>query len=270
MNIDKKRRINIISNRNFESKKTTSKLIELLTMRGFHASEKYDPRAELNICVGGDGSFLRAVHSHNFPKIPFIGINTGNLGFFQEIQTFEIEKFINKYMDNDYVVEEIFLLDTKVCTKEKCYFLKSVNEIVVKTIKSKVIHLDLFIDENHLESFSGDALIISTPAGSTAYNFSSHGSIIYPTLKTMQITPLSPISSKSYRSLPNSVIVPGDLKIKIKPRKTYKNSTLVVNDGVEFRYNNIDSIEFLISDKKIYKLNFNRDMYWNNLKDKFL
>lgn len=266
----KNRKINIISNRNIESRKTTAKLKELLSQRGFQASEKYDEDAELNICVGGDGSFLKAVHRYKFPKIPFIGINTGNLGFFQEIKTFEIQEFINKYIDGKYTIEEIFLLKTKVCTKEKCYYLKSINEIVVKTIKSKVIHLDLFIDENHLETFSGDALIISTPVGSTAYNYSSHGSIIYPTLKTMQITPLSPINSKAYRSLPNSVVVPGDIKVKIKPRNTYRNSTLVVNDGVEFRYKNIDYIECLMSNKKIYKLNFDKDMYWNNLKDKFL
>lgn len=264
------RKINIISNKNTESKKTTFQLKESLIERGFSVSEKYNNDAELNICVGGDGSFLRAVHKNKFPGIPFIGINTGHLGFFQEIKPFEIEEFINKYINKDYIVEEMLLLDTKVCTKDKCYYLKSINEIVVKGVKSKVIHLDLSIDENHLEKFSGDGLIISTPAGSTAYNYSSKGSIIYPSLKTMQITPLSPIISKAYRSLPNSVVVPGDLTVNVKPSNNYINSTLVVNDGMEFRYNNISHIEFQISDKKIYKLNFDKDMYWNNLKDKFL
>ena len=47
--------------------------------------KNYDANAELNICIGGDGAFLRAVHSNNFPNIPFVGINTGHLGFFQEI-----------------------------------------------------------------------------------------------------------------------------------------------------------------------------------------
>ena len=86
----------------------------------------------------------------------------------------------------------------------------------------------------------------------------------------MQITPLSPISSKVYRSLPNSAVIPGDLVITIKPEYRYANSTLLVNDGMEFKYDNINVINLQISDKKIYKLNFNKDMYWNNLRSKFL
>ena len=86
----------------------------------------------------------------------------------------------------------------------------------------------------------------------------------------MQITPLSPISSKAYRSLPNSAVVPGDLIITLKPEIRYSNSILIVNDGVELKYDNIEYIDLKMSDKKIYKLNFDKNMYWNNLKSKFL
>ncbi len=262
--------INIISNRNYESKKTSLELNEKLTDRGFIVKERYDYNAELNICVGGDGSFLRAVHKNRFPKVPFVGINTGHLGFFQEISPDNIDEFIEKYMNKEYIVDEILLVDAEVCTKEKCYYLSGVNEIVVKGARSKVIHLDVSIDDNHLEKFCGDGIIISTPSGSTAYNFSVGGSIIYPTLNTLQIAPLAPISSKAYRSLGNSVVVPGESTIKLKLENRYTNSTLIVNDGVEFKYDNIDHINFKISDKKIYKLIFNKDMYWSNLRSKFL
>jgi NAD+ kinase len=113
-------------------------------------------------------------------------------------------------------------------------------------------------------------MIISTPFGSTAYNFSAGGGIIYPTLSTMQITPLAPISSKAYRSLLNSIVVPGDSIINLKLENRYTNSTLIVNDGAELKYNDIDHINFKISDKKINKMLFNKNMYWNNLKSKFL
>lgn len=268
--LKKSRKINLISNKNFESRKTSMQLIEKLSQRGFIVSEKYDNNAELNITVGGDGAFLRAVHRNKFPKIPFVGINTGHLGFFQEILPENIDDFINKYIQEDYEVEEISLVESKIVTNKRVYTLTSVNEIVVKGIKSKVIHLDLSIDGNHLEKFSGDGIIISTPVGSTAYNFSSGGAIIYPSLETLQITPLSPISSKAFRSLPNSAIVPGNLTITITPEKRYTNSTLIVNDGVEFKYDDIKYIDFKMSDKKIYKLNFDKNMYWNNLKSKFL
>lgn len=262
--------INIISNNNFQSKKTSEILSKKLKSMSFNISEKYCEGAELNICVGGDGAFLRAVHRNKFPTIPFVGINTGHLGFFQEILPENIDEFIHKYINNDFVVEEISLVNAEICTKNKYFFLTGINEIVIKGTKSKVVHLDIFLDSNHLEKFSGDGVIISTPVGSTAYNFSSGGSIVYPNLKTLQLTPLSPISSKAYRSLPNSAIIPGDIVISIKPEFKYENSILVINDGVEFIYNNIENIDLKLSNKVIRKLNFDKNMYWNNLKSKFL
>lgn len=270
MSNHKDRIINLISNNNFESRKTSLNLVEKFTQRGFLISEKYNDRAELNICVGGDGAFLRAVHRNRFPTIPFIGINTGHLGFFQEIHPEHVDEFIDRYINKDYIVEEISLVNAEITTRRNTYYLTGVNEIVIKGIKSKVVHLEVFIDGNHLERFSGDGIIISTPAGSTAYNFSAGGSIIYPSLNTLQITPLSPISSKAYRSLPNSAVIPGELIISVKPEYRYENSILMVNDGMEFKYDNITNINLRVSDKKIYKLNFSKDMYWNNLKSKFL
>lgn len=262
--------INIISNRNYESRKTKIKLIDKLEDKGFTVSETYDPDAELNICIGGDGAFLRAIHRNKFPTVPFVGINTGHLGFFQEISPSNIDDFVEKYINKEYTVEEISLVDAEVCTKQRCFNLTGINEIVIKGIKSKVVHLTMHIDNNHLQKFSGDGIIVSTPAGSTAYNFSSGGSIVYPSMKTLQITPLSPISSKAFRSLPTSAIVPGDLVISIRPEYRYENSILLVNDGMEFRYDNILNIDLKMSDKKVYKLNFSKNIYWENLKSKFL
>jgi len=262
--------INIISNYNAESKKIAVLLSERLKKAGFYVPEGYNPKAELNVCIGGDGAFLRAIHRNNFPDIPFVGINTGHLGFFQEILPRNIDEFIENYMKTNFTIEEISLVDADICTRDKCFSLTAVNEIVVKGTKSKVVHLDVFIDGNHLEKFSGDGVIVSTPVGSTAYNFSSGGSIIYPTLRTLQLTPLSPISSKAYRSLPNSAVVPGDIIISIKPELRYENSVLVINDGVEFKYSNIEEINLKLSDRSIKKINFDKNMYWNNLKSKFL
>ncbi len=267
---NEKRIINIISNRNYESRKTKIILVDKLEEMGFVVSEEYVPNAELNICIGGDGAFLRAIHRNKFPETPFVGINTGHLGFFQEVSPSNIDEFLYKYINNEYMIEEIYLVEAEVCTKNKCFTLTGINEIVIKGIKSKVIHLTMYIDGNHLQKFSGDGIIISTPAGSTAYNFSSGGSIVYPSIGCLQITPLSPISSKAFRSLPTSAIIPGDFNITIKPEFRYENSILIVNDGVEFRYDNIIDVNVKLSDKKIYKLGLSKNSYWDNLKSKFL
>lgn len=267
---NEKRIINIITNKNYESKKTKIRLIDKLTEKGFETSEQYHQNAELNICIGGDGSFLRAIHKNKFPQVPFVGINTGHLGFFQELSPERIEEFIERYVIKDYITEKIFLVEAQVCTKKKCYILTGINEILIKGIKSKVVHLAVYIDGNYLQKFSGDGLIISTPAGSTAHNFSSGGSIIYPSIKSLQITPLSPINSKVFRSLHTSAVVPGDLTILVKPEYRYENSILIVNDGMEFRYDEIIEIKLKLSDNIINKLSFNRESYWDNLRSKFL
>lgn len=268
--MSKNKLINIISNKNYESRKTKKDLIYKLRKNGYNTSEKYDKDAVLNICIGGDGAFLRAVHRNAFPEIPFVGINTGHLGFFQELQPNEIDKFISMYSTNSYTIEKVCMVDAKVCTKDKCYYLTGINEIVIKGVRSKVIHIEMYIDDNHLQRFSGDGLIVSTPSGSTAYNFSAGGSIVYPSISSLQITPLAPINSSAYRSLPNSIIVSGESTIKIKPELRYENSILVVNDGMEFKYDNIEEVQLTMSDKHVNKLTFNKDSYWNNLKSKFL
>lgn len=262
--------INIISNYNRPSKETSKLLREKFEEKGFKVPEKYDNKAELNICVGGDGAFLRAVHRFKFPRIPFIGVNTGHLGFFQEIVPSEVDDFIDNYVNHRYSIEEIFLIKARIKTNNKTFTLHGVNEIVIRGIRSKVVHLKVFIQNNHLENFCGDGLIISTPVGSTGYNFSGGGSVVYPSLKTLQLTPLAPINSKAYRSLGNSAIIPGDINITIKPEYRYENSILLIVDGVEYKYNDIRRIDFSMPTRTISRLNFNEDMYWTNLKSKFL
>lgn len=270
MSVKKDRIINIISNKNYQSRTTASLLSKKLKSKGFTIKDSYSTNAELNICIGGDGAFLRAVHRNKFPNIPYVGINTGHLGFFQEISPKDIDEFISKYIKKDYEIEKILLVEAKIHTHDSSFLLTGVNEIAIKGIRSKVVHLKVYIDGNHLQNFSGDGIIISTPVGSTAYNFSSGGSIVYPSLRTLQITPLSPINSEAYRSLPNSAIIPGDINISIKPEFKYENSILLINDGIEFRYDNITNIDLKLSDKYVNRIIFDKDIYWNNLKSKFL
>lgn len=262
--------INIISNRNYESRRIKEKVKDRFAEKGFVTTEDYDRNAKLNVCIGGDGAFLRAVHRNKFSQIPFVGINTGHLGFFQEISTSKINEFINDYVSGKFEIEKVCLVQADIVTKRKSFRLTAVNEIVVKAVRSKVIHLDILIDNNHLQKFCGDGIIISTPSGSTAYNFSAGGSIVYPTLEALQITPLSPINSKAYRSLSNSMVLAGNQKVTIKPELRYSNLTLIVNDGMEFSYDNIEKIDLCMSDRSINMLKFSEYSYWDNLKSKFL
>jgi len=262
--------INIIYNNNPPSIYTYNKLKEKLSDKGYIITDEYDKNSMLNICIGGDGAFLRTVHDYNFPKIPFVGINTGHLGFFQQVDRDGLDDFVDNFHEGKYTIESLYLVEAIVCTRTSCIELIGVNEIVVKGIESKVIHLDISINDNYLERFSGDGVIISTPIGSTAYNFSTGGSIVYPTLGVLQLTPLAPINSKVYRSLTTSVIVPHNMKIQLHPEYRDENSILIVLDGEQHKYDNITEINFQISKMKINVLNIGNHNFWSNIREKFL
>ena len=128
--------------------------------------------------------------------------------------------------------------------------------------------LGVYVDNELLENFTGDGLLISTSTGSTAYNMSFGGSIIYNTLKTLSITPIAPLNNRVYRSLVNSVIVPSDKIISLVP-KDNKNVFFMI-DGVNKRIENVIKIETKISKKSIKCLRMNDFHFIKVVNDKLL
>lgn len=246
------------------------KLRKLLSQYSYRVTTEFDPRAVLTVCIGGDGAFLRAVHKTAFPTVPFVGVNTGHLGFFQEIRKSELESFVQNFHHGRYTVEDIHLMECHVETREKTFHLHALNEFVVRNQTSQVIHLQVDIAGKHLQNFSGDGLIISSSAGSTAYNYSAGGAILYPSLNGYQLTPLAPINTKAYRSLYNSIVIPNDTIMDIIPERRYQSTMLVIADGMELRFKQVQKLTFDIADRYIRRLVFNKNYYWANLKDKFL
>ena len=262
--------INVVSNTNFETRKVKSELIEKLNERGYKVAKGFDHEAELTISIGGDGAFLKAVHNNRFPKMPIVGVNTGTLGFLQEINPDGLDEFLDLYEKGEYETEDTCMVRADIFTKNKKFTLHAVNEIVLKGRNSKIIQMDVLIDNNHLQSFAGDGMMVSTPLGSTAYNFSLGGAIIYSNLHSLQLTPIAPLNSKAYRSLYSSLVVPGNIKIVLKPTQRYKNHSLIVVDGQEKEYWDLVKVELTMSNRWIKRILFKKDFYWHNLKDKFL
>ncbi|SHH00740.1 NAD(+)/NADH kinase [Tepidibacter thalassicus] len=265
-----KRIINITCNEYKKSQKTAELLKSKLESLGFKIPDKFDFNAELIICIGGDGSFLRTIHEYDFPEIPIIGINTGHLGFFQEIHPYEIDNFINSYINNNYYIQEINPIETSICTRSNCIESLAINEVVIKGDVSRTIHLNISVNNNFIEKFSGDGIIVSTPTGSTAYNYSAGGSIVDPNLKLLQITPLAPINTNAYRSFTSSIILSHDSIVNVSPEYRFENSILIVNDGVEHKYNEIVKIIVKSSELKLKLLRLKNYEFWSKVSEKFL
>ncbi len=262
--------VQISSNASFETRKTVYNLTEVLQSRGFTVVREFSNEVSLIICVGGDGSFIKAVHKTRFPDVPFVGVNTGHLGFFQEVSPDELESFVDSYLAGNYQIEDIMLVGAEVFTRSRSYYLTAINEIVLKAQHSRPIHMNVFVNRNHVERFSGDGMIVSTPSGSTAYNHSCGGSIVHFGVEALQITPIAPMNSSVYRCLTNPVLVPSSYVISLVPERRYANSNLILLDGQELSYRDLKRINLRVSNKTIKRLILSKDYYWGNLKDKFL
>lgn len=257
--------INVFRNKSRFSKNVFYKTKDILEDYGFEVSNSFNEDAILNLVIGGDGTFLKAVHDSNFTSIPFIGINTGHLGFYQEVEVDGIESFVKAFKDGNYQIENLTILQSFVNKKR----MDSLNEVVVKSNKNQIVRLKVFIDGNFVENFQGDGLIIATPHGSTAYNLSCGGSILHQSLKGFSLTPIAPIFSNMNNAIISPVVLPEDATVDILVSKRDNYHTVFIFDGKEFSTKDY-KISINVSNKTIKKLILDKNHYWTNIKNKLL
>lgn len=224
---------------------------------------------DLAIAVGGDGSFLRMVKDCSFDEdVYYVGVNTGTLGFAQDIYPSDMSSFLQKLSEDDYKIEEVGTLKTEIQTKDDAYEIYSLNEIIIRDPDLKKLQAKVLVNEELLGRFIGDGLLIATSFGSTAHNLSYNGSIVYNELHTLQVTPMGPIGSDVYRSLRNSVIMSENRKITIMPSD--ENRTILTTvDGENKMFENINRINASV-DKKIKCLKMTNYDYTKKINEKLL
>ena len=158
-----------------------------------HEGLKGDDYTDFLFSIGGDGTLLKAVTYIKDSDIPILGINTGRLGFISSISADQIEDAVNDIIKNRYTINERTLLELKTNNnlfKETNFAL---NEVAVsKKDTSSMIRVDAFVDNDLLNTYWADGLVISTPTGSTGYSLSCGGPIIMPGTNNIIITPNAP------------------------------------------------------------------------------
>jgi len=273
----KERIIGIIEFGRGDSDRIASMLMEKLSMAGFSPMRDSVEGAELIIVIGGDGSFLRTLQKYDFPEIPFVGVNTGRLGFFQELFENDIDGFIDTYLKGQYQKQCYRTVTGSVEYKDGRISLRALNEFAIKVADSRLAHLDIYIGENFIEKFYGDGIVIATPAGSTAYNYALGGSIVDPRIDLIQVTPIAPVNTTAYRSFTSGLILPPGLPVRILPdpdfvldESDFKRETLIMMDGNELRLSGVRRIEAELSEKNVTILRFNNYEFWTTVKQKLL
>src|SRR6202162_2488464 len=165
----------------------------LVGQSGHTLSELYQ-RVDIFVALGGDGTLLRLVRDLRGKMKPVMGINFGSLGFLTCFGGPEFAVAARSLAMGDYRVDERTLLEASIERKGKTIYSQiGLNDVVVtRGERSRLVRLNLFIDQTHLTEYNADGLIIATSTGSTAYSLSAGGPIVMPNSGVFVVTPICP------------------------------------------------------------------------------
>jgi NAD+ kinase len=145
------------------------------------------------VVVGGDGTILRAAELARESATPVLGINLGHVGFLAEADPEDVERTIAAIVDRQYRAEERLTVDVDVYRdNELVASTWALNEASVeKAARERMLEVVVEIDGRPLSRWGCDGVVCSTPTGSTAYNFSAGGPIVWPEVEALLLVPIS-------------------------------------------------------------------------------
>jgi NAD+ kinase len=145
------------------------------------------------VCLGGDGTILKAAEIMRGGSAPLLGVNMGHVGFLAELEVEDLETVVARVIAKDYAVDERLTLDVTVELDGKTVFETwALNEASVeKMSRERMIEVVIAVDDRPISTFGCDGVLLSTPTGSTAYSFSAGGPVVWPTVEALIMVPLS-------------------------------------------------------------------------------
>jgi len=275
--------VGIIFKHDFQpAKKECKRLRDWFTQRGITVyTEEMASRAHVTQCLeegttipdtvdlvvvlGGDGTLLGAARKVGRYGLPILGVNLGGLGFLTEIPLEMLYKDIEKVITGQVTVEPRLMLQASVLRngEEKCRF-SVLNDVVInKGALARIIDLRVSIDGHFLTTFRSDGLIISTPTGSTSYNLSAGGPILYPDLEALILTPISPFTLTQ-----RPIIVPDTSVIEVQMGKHNEEVILTFDGQVGFDLMAHDRVIISKSEKKLKLIKSPDQDYYDILRTK--
>lgn len=207
-----------------QAKATASELREWLTARGIDASARpfsadeitSDGRlttdADLIVVLGGDGTMISAARLIGAQKTLVLGINYGSLGYLTDFRIEEMFPALESIIAGEYELDRRVMLEIEHWRgEEKLASGRVLNDVVVnKSALARIIEIDVRLNDLFVNTFRADGLIVSTPTGSTAYNLSAGGPIIYPSMNAVVLTPICPFTLTN-----RPIVVPDAAEIEL-------------------------------------------------------
>jgi NAD+ kinase len=221
------------------------------------------------IVLGGDGTMLGAARRVGKHGIPILGVNLGGLGFLTGMSLKSMYPCIEMMLNDNLEIENRLILETRVLRdniEEVCRF-QTLNDVVInKGALARIIDLEAYINDEFLTTFRADGLIISTPTGSTGYNLSAGGPILYPTMSNIILTPICPFTLTN-----RPIILPDSMIVSIVMGKESEEKVSLTFDGqVGFELLHGDKVVIQKSESRIKIFKSPHQTYFEILRTKLM
>lgn len=213
----------VVKPNNAEALKTSKELWDWLTARGItvksepyvgnHEEGEFDLDADLIVVLGGDGTMISTARLIGDAAILVLGINYGSLGYLTEFRIEEMFPALEAILAGEYAVNRRVMLKAEQWRNGEMLAVGRVlNDVVInKAALARIIEIDVKLDGLFVNSFRSDGLIVSTPTGSTAYNLSAGGPIVYPSMNAVVLTPICPFTLTN-----RPIVVPDTAEIELE------------------------------------------------------
>ncbi len=182
---------------------------------------------DLILVLGGDGTMIATARMIGDAEVPVIGVNYGGLGYLAEFPIEELFASLDSILTGEYKVQRRVMLAVELWRGEALITRNRVlNDVVVnKSALARIIEIEAYLDHQFVNLFRADGLIVATPTGSTAYNLSAGGPVIYPSMNAVVITPICPFTLSN-----RPIVVPDESVIDVR-LKTEKEDVALTLDG---------------------------------------
>ncbi len=214
------------------------------------------------VTLGGDGTLISCARKSFDYNIPILGVYAGNLGFLADVSLEELDIFVANLVKGKYRIDERSILEAKVIKDGKEIKMHAFNDIVLtRPHVSNMIQIETLVDGKAFNTYYGDGVIVSTPTGSTAYNLSAGGPVLFPMTKVFALTPICPHSLTQ-----RPVVLPGEFSIEMK---TPKNRAFLIVDGQDtHELNQGSSVYIRLASKNVKLIHREEFNYFDVLKEK--
>ncbi len=186
---------------------------------------------DLMLVLGGDGTMIATARMVGDMEVPVIGVNYGGLGYLAEFPIEELFSALEAILNGQYEVEPRVMLAVELQRGEELVTKTRVlNDVVInKSALARIIEIEAYLNNQFVNSFRADGLIVSTPTGSTAYNLSAGGPVIYPSMNAIVITPICPFTLSN-----RPIVVPDDSFIDVRLKTRNEEVALTLDGQVGF------------------------------------